>query len=124
MSQIIRKPGPLLALALLVAVLASLAVSSAGAAGARKTETLRVFAKDVSVTVTTADGTVIRKPPYPDTKPGDVLEVNSLDYVGTHRHHAKRWSMSQPLRWGFGTAEPVCESQIAISGSLVIFGGN
>ena len=124
MSQIIRKPGPLLALALLAALLASLAVSSAGAAGGPKTETLRVFAKDVSVTVTTADGTVIRKPPYPDAKPGDILDVNSLDFVGNHRHHAKRWSMSQHLRCGFGTGEPNCESQIAIAGSLLIFGGS
>jgi hypothetical protein len=124
MSQIIRRPGALLALALVTALLASLAVSSAGAAGGRKTETLRVFSKDVSITVTTADGTVIRKPPYPDPKPGDVLDVNSLDYVGNHRHHAKRWSMSQHLRCVFATGAPDCESQIALGGSLLIFGGN
>jgi len=124
MSQIIRKPGPLIALALLAALLAALAVSPAGAAGGRKTQTLHVFSKDVSFTMTTADGTVIRKPPFPDAKPGDVLDVDSLDFVGNHRHHAKRWSMSQHLRCVFGTGEPNCESQIAIGGSLLIFGGN
>lgn len=112
------------ALGVVVVVLVAVAVSSASTAGARKTQTLRVFSKDVSLTMTTGDGTVIRKPPFPDAKPGDVLDVNSLDYVGNHRHHAKRWSMSQHLRCVFGTGEPVCESQIARGGSLVIFGGN
>jgi hypothetical protein len=93
-------------------------------AAAGKVQTLRFFIKDVSVKVTTADGTVIRKPPYPEPKPGDVLEVNSLDYAGTHRDHAARWSASQRLRCEFSTGEPTCESQVAIGGSLLIFGGN
>jgi len=93
-------------------------------AAAGKVQTLRFFSKDVSVRVTTADGTVIRKPPYPEAKPGDVLEVNSVDYAGTHRGHAARWSASQHLRCVFSTGEPDCESQVAIAGSLLIFGGN
>jgi hypothetical protein len=112
-----------LALGALVTLLVTVAVSSAGAAGGRKTETLRFFSKDVSIRLTTADGTVIRKPPYPEAKPGDVLEVNSLNYVGNHRHHAKRWSASQRLRCEFSTGEPDCESQVAIGGSLLIFSG-
>jgi hypothetical protein len=93
-------------------------------AAAGKVQTLHFFSKDVSVRITTADGTVIRKPPYPEAKPGDVLEVNSLDYAGNHRNHAARWSASQHLRCVFSTGEPNCESQVAIRGSLLIFGGN
>jgi hypothetical protein len=119
-----------------ISVAAILAVSAAVAipalamdesqrnATAGKTQTLRLFSKPASITLTTTDGTVIRKPPYPEPKPGDVLDVNSLDYVGNHRHHAKRWSISDHVRCVFGTGEPDCESQVAIGGSLLIFQGN
>jgi hypothetical protein len=113
-----------LALGALVALLVTLAVSSAGAAGGRKIETLRFFSKPVSATLTTADGTVVRKPPYPDPKPGDVLDVNSLDYIGNHRHHAARWRVSDHLRCVFGTGEPDCESNVAVGGSLLVFHGD
>lgn len=110
-------------LTILIALLVTLGVPSAGAAGAGKTQTLRFFSKDVSMTVTHEDGTVVRKPPYPEPQPGDVLDVNSLDYVGNHRHHEKHWSVSHHLRCVFATAEPDCESQVAIGGSLLIFRG-
>jgi hypothetical protein len=113
-----------LAVGVLVALLATVAVSPAGAAGARQTETLRFFSKVVSFTLTTADGTVIRKPPFPEAKPGDVLDVNSLDFRGNHRHHAARWNASEHLRCVFSTGEPDCVSHVAIGGSLLIFGGN
>jgi hypothetical protein len=113
-----------LAIGALFALLVTVAVSSAGAAGGGKTETLRLFSKPVSITLTTTDGTVYRKPPYPEPKPGDVLDVNSLDYAGNHRHHAKRWSVSDHVRCVFGTGEPDCEGQVAIGGSLLIFRGN
>jgi hypothetical protein len=96
----------------------------ADASGAGKTQTLRFFSKDVSIKVTTTDGTVLRRPPFPEARPGDVLEVNSLNYVGNHRRHARRWSSSQHLRCVFSTGEPACEAQVAIRGSLLIFGGN
>jgi hypothetical protein len=134
MSQITRPAVPRVARIVTMAGLAALLVALAGvsalatnapsASGARKTQTLRFFSKDVSIKVTTADGKVIRKPPFPDAKPGDVLEVNSLDFVGDHRRHARRWSASQHLRCEFSTGEPDCESQVAIGGSLLIFGGN
>ena len=112
------------ALAAVVALLVALAVSSAGAAAPHKTQTLRFFSKPASITLTTTDGTVIRKPPYPEAKPGDVLDVNSLDYVGNHRHHAKRWSISDHVRCVFGAGAPDCEGQVAIRGSLLIFHGD
>jgi hypothetical protein len=112
-----------LALGVAVTLLVAVGVSSAGAAGAGKTQTLRLFSKPVSITLTQSDGTVIRKPPYPDPKPGDVLDVNSVDYVGNHRRHAARWSISDHVRCVFSTGEPDCEGQVAIGGSLLIFRG-
>jgi hypothetical protein len=115
----------LLALTAAVATAAALAVSSAGAAsGGHKTQTLRFFDKPTSITLTTSDGKVIDKPPYPEAKPGDVLDVYSVDFAGNHRHHAKRWSMSSHVHCVFGTGEPDCLSHTAVGGSLLIFSGN
>ena len=96
---------------------------SAGHA-ADKTTTLRYFVKDVSLTLTQADGTVVDRPPFPEAAPGDVLDVTSLLFRGDHRRHAKRWSASSHLRCVFGTGQPDCESQVAIGGSLLVFRGN
>jgi hypothetical protein len=112
----------LLALAVVVAALA--ASSAAAAGGGHKTQTLRFFDKPTSIVVTTADGKVVDKPPYPEPKPGDVLDVYSLDFAGNHRHHAKHWSMSGHLRCVFGTGAPDCESHTAVGGSLLIFRGS
>lgn len=107
----------------LLALLVTVGVSSAGATAGAKTETLRFFSKDVSTTLTHPDGTVVRRPPYPQPKPSDVLDINSLDYTGNHRHHTKRWSFSHHARCVFATAQPDCETQAAIGGSLLIIRG-
>jgi hypothetical protein len=107
----------------LTTVVAALAVSSAVAAGGHKTETLRFFDKTTAITMTTADGKVIDKPPFPDTKPGDALDVYSLDFVGNHRHHAKRWTASAHVHCVFGTGEPDCVGHTAVGGSLLVFHG-
>ena len=113
-----------LKLAVLAVAIAAVTVSAAGATGAHRTQTLRFFDKPTSIMLTTSDGKVIDKPPYPDAKPGDVLDVYSLDFAGNHRHHAKRWSMSAHLRCEFGTGAPDCVSHTAVGGSLLIFSGN
>jgi hypothetical protein len=95
----------------------------AGAA-ATQTKTLRFFDKPVSIKLTQANGTVVDHAPYPEPKPGDTLDVNSLDYRGDHAHHAKRWTGSGHLRCVFGTGAPTCESHIAFGGSLLIFTGS
>ena len=74
--------------------LSVLALAPAAAADAPKTETLRFYSKDVSM-----------KGPEGQPKPGDVLEVNSLDYRGNHRKHARRPSASHYLRCQFTGAE-------------------
>jgi hypothetical protein len=90
---------------------------------AGRTQTLRVFSKPVSFAFTSASGKVIHHPPKRDPKPGDVLEINSLDYIGNHRHHARHWTISDHLRCTFPTGRPVCESQVAVDGSLLLFQG-
>jgi hypothetical protein len=89
-----------------------------------KTETLRVFDKPVAITLTESNGTVTRRPPYPQAKPGDRLDVYSVDYAGNHREHASHWTMSTHLRCSFATGQPDCEAQVATGDSLLVFDGN
>jgi hypothetical protein len=115
------------ALAAAVAALCAVALwpGAGQAAGTSKTETLRVFEKPVALSLTHPDGTVVRHAPYPEAKAGDVLDVYALDYVGNHRKHEKRASMSSHLRCTFGDAgPPTCESHVAIGGALLVFKGD
>jgi hypothetical protein len=105
------------------AVSGCLLVPAAGQAASR-TQTLRFFDKPVSMTLTHADGTVVAHAPYPKPGPGDTLDVDSLDYAGTHANHAKRWTGSTHLRCLFRRGAPTCESHVAIGGSLLVFTGN
>src|SRR4051812_26615900 len=70
--------------------IAALALPPVSAHAADKTKTLPFFSKQVSLTVTKAEGHVIARPPYPQMKPGDVLDVLALDFAGDHLHHAAR----------------------------------
>ncbi|MBA2516212.1 MAG: hypothetical protein H0V22_02645 [Solirubrobacterales bacterium] len=76
--------------AAVAALLCIVALSPSAGQAAGKTETLRFFSKPMSFTHTTADGTVSHRPPAGPPQAGDVLEIDSLDYAGTHRRHAKR----------------------------------
>jgi hypothetical protein len=107
------------------ASIAAVAVA-AGTAGAapEHNQTLRLFDKPTSIQLTTAGGKVIDKPPYPDPKAGDVLDVYSLDFAGNHKRHSKRFVGSAHLRCEFGAGAPDCVSHTAIGGSLLIFSGN
>jgi hypothetical protein len=101
-------------------LLVALSPSSGQAAG--KTETLRFFSKPVSFTYTAADGTVTHQPPSGPPQAGDVLEVDSLDYLGNHRKHSKRPKGSDYVRCAFnGSPEPDCFGSAAIGGSLLRF---
>ena len=111
-----------LVLALLSASALMVSPSAGNAAG--RVQTLRYFDQPVSMTLTQTDGTVVTHAPFPDPQPGDVLDVDSVDYRGTHAHHAKHFSGSSHLRCVFGTGEPTCESHVAIGGSMLIFTGN
>lgn len=89
-----------------------------------KTQTLRFFDKPVAITLTHPNGTILRRSPLPQPKPGDILDVYSLDYAGNHLHHAANWTMSGHLRCTFGKRAPVCEGHTALGSSMLIFDGN
>jgi len=113
------------ALGAVAAGLCALALWPAAGQAAGKAETLRIFDKPVSMTLTHADGTVVRQGPLPEAKAGDVLDVYALDFVGDHRRHEKHASMSEHLRCTFASAgPPSCESHVAVGGSLLIFRGD
>jgi|tagenome__1003787_1003787.scaffolds.fasta_scaffold20975121_4 hypothetical protein len=113
-----RTQGGIVALALT----ATLAIAPAALAAKPKTETIRAFSKNVSFTYTSVDGTVTQGPPSGQPAAGDVFEIDSLDYVGTHTHHAKQAAMSDYLRCTFlPSLEPECYGYVAIDGSLVRF---
>lgn len=111
--------------AAVAATVCALAIGSPAGQAAGRSQTLILFDKPVSITLTHADGTVVSHAPYPDAKPGDTLDVNSLDYRGTHSRHSKRWIGSTHLRCKFnGPGAPDCESHVALGGSLLVFTGN
>jgi len=109
----------------LVATASALALLPSAGQAAGRTQTLRFFDKPVSITLTRPSGTVIDHAPYPHAKQGDVLDVNSVAYAGTHLRHAKKWTASSHLQCTFGAAgPPSCVSHVAIGGSQLVFSGN
>jgi hypothetical protein len=109
---------------LLAAVAAALIWPATGLA-AGKTETLRVFSKTQTFTLTAPDGTVSHEPPAGPPAPGTVMEIDSLDFRGTFKNHAKRPSFSDYLHCTFGIdpENPDCYGYVAIDGSLLRFHG-
>ncbi len=118
----IKRISPLLTAA--VALLCVALLWPAAGQAANRTKTIKVFSKAVSMTVTQADGTVIDHPPFPQMAPGDVLDIYSLDFCGTHKKHAKRFAGSEHLHCVFGTGEPDCTSTVALGRSLLVFHGD
>ena len=105
---------------LLAAVAAALIWPATGLA-AGKTETIRVFSKMQTFTLTAPDGTVSHEMTPAAVAPGTVMEIDSLDYRGTFKKHEKRPSISDYLRCTFGTdpENPDCYGYVAIDGSLL-----
>jgi hypothetical protein len=90
-----------------------------------RTETLRVFSKVQQFTFTTADGTVTHAPPSGPPQAGDVMEIDSIDFKGNHKKHAKKAFASDYLQCTFGDdpQNPDCFGYTAIKGSLLRFHG-
>jgi hypothetical protein len=109
----------------LLAALAAALIWPATGLAAGKTETLRVFSKIQSFTITTPDGKVSHEPPAGALAPGSVMEIDSLDYRGSSKKHEKRPSFSDYLHCTFGTdpQNPDCFGYVAIDGSLLRFHG-
>jgi hypothetical protein len=81
-------------------------------------------ALDPQVVATPKGGAPVHHPPAGQAKPGDELEIDSLDYAGSHSHHARQWSASDHLRCVFGAGgQPDCQGQAAVGGSLLLFAG-
>ena len=103
---------------------ASPSPGTAAAAGKAKTETLRFFSKPVSFTYTAVDGTVTHQPPASPPQVGDTFEIDSIGFVGNHRRHAKRSTLSDYLRCTFVEGgEPDCYGWVAVGGSMLRFHG-
>ena len=108
----------------LAALLCALAVLVGPAQAAGKTETLKVFSKQLSFTYTKADGTVTQGPPQGQPQPGDSFEIDSLDYRGTHKKHSKKAIGADYLHCTFDAQlEPQCEGYTALHASLLRFRG-
>jgi hypothetical protein len=106
------------------AVLLAIVVLSATAQAAGKTETLKVFSKQLSFTYTSADGTVTTGPPQGPPQAGDVFEIDSLDYRGTHKRHSRKPIGADYLRCEFDAQlEPQCQGYTALRNSLLRFRG-
>jgi hypothetical protein len=114
-----------IALAVAAVSTAALVPAVASAGGGGKTQTLRFFDKQQSLTLTKTDGTVIDHPPFPEPAAGDVLDIFALEFAGNHERHAARYSGSNHLQCVFGTTpEPDCTSHVAFGNSMLIFKGN
>jgi hypothetical protein len=111
---------------MIIAASAALLIGLAGPTAAQaKTETLRAFSKVQQFTYTTADGTVTHAPPSAPPKAGDVMEIDSIDFKGNHKKHAKKAFGSDYLRCTFGAdpENPECFGYTAIKGSMLRFHG-
>ncbi len=112
----IRRIAPLAAALLTLAVV----VPAAGA----KTVTLHYFSKQTSSTFVTPQGQPITGAPAV----GDINDETGVDYVGNHKHHAKRGTASDHLRCAITAttateANAACDGQIAIGGSMLLVNG-
>ena len=109
----------------LIATLAAVLLWPAASQAAGKTETLRVFSKMQTFTLTAPDGTVSHAPPSGAPVPGTVMEIDSLDFRGTLKRHDKRPFGSDYLHCTFGDdpQDPDCFGYVAIDGSLLRFHG-
>jgi hypothetical protein len=109
----------------LIALAAAALAFPAASSAAGKTETIRVYSKMQTFTITTPDGKVSHEPPSGPPAAGSVMEIDSLDYRGTFKRHEKRPSFSDYLRCTFGSdpQNPDCFGYVAIDGSLLRFHG-
>ena len=66
-----------------------------------------------------------QRPPSGPPKAGDVMEINSIDFKGNHKKHAKKAFGSDYLRCTFGDdpENPDCFGYTAIKGSMLRFHG-
>ena len=102
----------------------ALAVAAASADAAGKTETLKVFSKQVASPTRAPTAPSSQGPPPAQAAPGDSFEIDSLDYRGTHKKHSKKPIGADYLQCTFGSGpEPDCHGYTALGNSLLRFHG-
>lgn len=105
-------------------VLASLAACGLVAAlaavpASAKTTTLHFFSKDVYMRLSDSSGKALSSNATPVA--GDRLSIGSNDYVGNHKHHAKRATASDHIVCTIGTGGTgLCDGTIALGGAMLI----
>jgi hypothetical protein len=96
---------------------AALGIAAIPATAAKKVE-LRFFSQLESVKITDASGNPVSGAP----KVGDVVSVSDRDFVGNHKRHAKRYTVTDHLVCTM-TAAPltgICNGEFAIGGSMLL----
>src|SRR5690348_10607349 len=87
----------------ILAIAAALLIAAIGpSAASAKTQTLHVFSKVQQFTLTTPDGQVMHAPPAGPVPAGTVMEIDSIDFKGTHKKHSKKPIGGDYLRCTFG----------------------
>jgi hypothetical protein len=110
----------------ILAIAAALLIAAIGpSAASAKTQTLHVFSKVQQFTYTTVDGTVTHAPPSGAPAAGDVMEIDSIDFKGTHKKHSRKPIGGDYLRCTFGDdpQNPDCFGFAALKGGLLRFHG-
>lgn len=102
---------------LVAAVVAVLALAAAPAGAATK---FKFFQKPESQSFTDSSGNPITDPNH-EPVAGDKLTLTDRDFVGNHKHHARRYTATDHLACTFTTATAaVCNGQFAFGGSLLL----
>jgi hypothetical protein len=86
-------------------------------AGAASPPTIHYFQKTITLKFTNASNQVVQG--YPPV--GGHVTENDVDYVGTHSHHAKKWTASDHLFCTVVTAPATadCFAEFSIGNSLI-----
>jgi hypothetical protein len=101
-----------------IAICVTMVAVSASAAAA-KTVTLHFFSKQVYSRMSDASGNPL--PPNSAPAVGDRFSFASDDYVGSHKHHAKRPTASDHVVCTLTSASGgLCDGTIAIGGSVIV----
>jgi hypothetical protein len=121
------KLHPRLTASLVVALGGTLAfgagISGAASAGSAKPGVLHFYSVQNSFSYVNAAGQQAQSPPD-NSSPGDMIQFTDLDYVGTHKHHAKDWTSSDHGMCIFINANAAnCYIQLAVGGSLILAQG-
>ena len=115
MNRIMR--GAVSTVALAGAMLAMSALPASA-----KTITLHYFAKQTSFTMTDANGNPVSQNAMPSV--GDRLSFSDDDFVGNHKHHAKRATASDHVDCNVNQpGKALCNGEQAIGGSMLLAQG-